>query len=237
MAYIDNVAELEALAVNVGYFETQMGLADVEDFEDGFDYPGVTLPFSLSMALLRVRIGLAATDPTQDANIFAAITVATEIIEDYLDRKLEYANELETFIHQHGYSLSLIRYPVERINSLSRDVGTDIRHHIDKRNGVLAFDGYIYDHEVKVDYVGGYVKLPAALEMALLSVFDRVYASVYTPDAPVAESVRTVKAGDLSITYETNTALYRDAVNSGVVSQYLPPEIVGLLSLYRRENT
>lgn len=195
--------------------------------------------FNLAPELMRVRVGLDSADTSKDAEIDAALIIAKDIIEDYLDRKLEYAVETEAFIHENGATLSLIRYPIDSIGSIAGTTGYAVNaYHVNKNNGLVFLDGHYRAHEMTVTYTGGYQTLPGALEMALLSVFDRVYGNLFdVGNISVNDAIKTIKAGDLSITYEGATTLYTNATEGMPVNEFLQPNIIGLLSLYRRENT
>ena len=232
MAFIDSVEKLEALCASVNWLENYTELVDIADFEAGF----IVLPFFLALEKLRPRIGLAVDDESLDIQIDAAVEMALEIIEDFLDRKLQCASETEIFTHKKGETISLIRYPVTEISSISSTSGGDIKFHYDAKNGLIKFDHFVYSHEITIAYEGGYKTLPAALELCLLKVFDKIYTALFDPDSAQSETVKAMKAGDLQITYDTGASFFSNAASGEPINIYIGADIAGLLRMYRRQS-
>lgn len=191
--------------------------------------------FSIDPDMLRVRVGLAAGDVSKDTEIDAAIVVAVELIETFLDRKLEFATEVESFNFS-GASLSLLRYPIDSIASIAGDGLNEPDYSLDKKNGLIFFTDHIGQKELTVTYDGGYNVLPKPLEMAVISVFDNVYGAVFDQDYDAGnDEIKTVKAGDLAITYERGTG-YAGHTGNEATSRFLTADLIGMLQHYRRQS-
>lgn len=61
---------------------------------------------------LRVRVGLTSSDASKDTEIQAANDIAFAIVESYLDRKLEYVQDVENFFGG-AYVFLLRRWPLD----------------------------------------------------------------------------------------------------------------------------
>jgi len=133
---------------------------------------------TIDLARLRIRIGLAADDESQDPAISAAIADVIGIAELYLDRALTLGDYTEIF--EAGDSVLILRgWPVTAIASVTADdlpidVGTYRVNlpwgRISSRGGEAWPQG-----PVTVTYTGGFDDFPAPLEWALLQIFDIVW--------------------------------------------------------------
>lgn len=72
------------------------------------------MSWPLVMEDMRVRIGLLDTDATRDADIIAAVEIATDLAEAYLDRKITYAADTEEFFCDANRGFLLRRWPVDK---------------------------------------------------------------------------------------------------------------------------
>lgn len=135
------------------------------------------MSYDLETAKKRLNI----TGSGQDAEIQNALDTGMAVAENYCDRKFPFASDQETFIYQTNQNMALSRYPLEGITSMTDGDGTAITsdqglYLLDLEAGLLEFArGYSGDKLV-VDYTGGYKVLPLDLELALWSIFDRIWA-------------------------------------------------------------
>ena len=172
------------------------------------------------LATAKTRLGITGT--AQDAEVQAAINAALEAVEMYLNRKLTYNNDKEIFRDVRAHAVSLRRYPVESITTVSQDY-----FQVDTETGLLYFDGYGVGRAITVEYIGGFKVIPAAIETALWMTLDNFWL-VFAGGSVSSGGIKTVKAGDLSITYD-------NAVGASVGDSMIPGAAAALLLAYRRE--
>lgn len=195
----------------------------------------------------RVRCGLQATDTTKDAEIRDAINTAIAIVETYLDRKITWkADEVETLTQVYRPVISLRRYPIGQIQSVTLDGKDHGTNHWTwhRRAGLIQFNGQVGAHEVKVEYSGGYsdpgqttpadaTSMPADLVLGITKVFDEVWSAMTSTGGTTstAGAVRSIKVGSLSIQYDTGTAAVAMA-SSG----FIPLTAMTLLDRFQRRS-
>lgn len=192
-------------------------------------------PFlGIPIELLRTHAGFDPADATHDAEITAAYDMSLEIIESYLDRKLASSSQTETFTHKVGRALSLIRYPLQEVESVVGDNGAAIPFHAEVSTGLLKLDGYFVHHEIIVNYAGGYVVAPAGIKLALLATFDNVWASISSSSSISGtgeiKSIAVPDVGTISY-FDSNQKSSSSFVDYGP----LPSTVIGMISGYRRE--
>ena len=121
---------------------------------------------------MRVRVGLSETDGSKDQIIYDTIKTAIGIIETYLDRGIISDNEQEHFTHVDASAIQLYRYPLT--DGVTITMSPELKYHVDKKNGIIFFDGHVTEHTLTIDYEGGYLTdfMPVALHTAVLRVFD-----------------------------------------------------------------
>lgn len=172
------------------------------------------------LATAKTRLGI--TGNAQDAEVQSAIDAALVAVELFLNRKLTYYKDEEIFRDVRSHTISLRRYPVESITSVSQDY-----FQVDKETGLLYFDGYGVGKAITVKYTGGYKIIPAGIEAALWMTLDNFWL-VFAGGSVSSGGIKTVKAGDLSITYD-------NAVGASVGDSMIPGAAEALLFAYRRE--
>jgi len=189
-------------------------------------------PMNPNLPLLRVRIGLPENDATKDAEITGAWKTAIALAEQYTDRYLTNATRREVFTHFAGETMQLRAYPVDTITKIS---GSVVAYHLNKARGTIYFDGREVGHEITIDYSGGYSVFPSDLMLAILVLFDSVWLLMENPGAGAASSgaVKSVKAGDISIQYDTGGGA-TIASGGGGMGGAVPPIAQGILEIYRR---
>jgi len=176
----------------------------------------------------RIRAGLIAGDTTKDVEIQAAIDAAWSLMDAYTNRKLKAGDYVCVTTHRAGYSIQLDAYPVETITSID---GTAAKYHLDKEQGTIYIDGFISDHQVKILYRGGYDPLPADLEMCEMLIFDSVWPIFQGAASVSTGGIKTIRAGDLSITYDTGSN-----AGASVGGNAIPAIAIAALNAYIRHS-
>jgi Phage gp6-like head-tail connector protein len=177
-----------------------------------------------------LKLALGITDDSEDAQLQAAITFQSRIIAEYCDRRLAFAEAIETFTFDHNetmlprQALTLSIYPVLEVAEVSTAGATSADYDFDPASGRLWTGGYWAD-EVAVVYSGGYQlpdEAPARLQKAVIEAINES-RTVGARDA----SIREVQHGDTRISYFTPTL-------STASSGYLSAVVVDLIKPYRR---
>ncbi len=185
------------------------------------------------LATLRTRIGITdPTDTSKDSSLTYAMTLVTELLEQYLDRKLLMTNDTEKFTHFSGDVLSLHRYPIHSITSINgTTTGLSTKYHWSEETGLVHFDAHVVEHELTVVYNGGFATLPDDLVFASLLVFDGVWGSITSSGVTVAAgTIQSVTVADVgTIRYATGAA----AATSGSAGA-IPAIGMSILESYRR---
>ena len=191
------------------------------------------------LATAKIRLGIAAVDTTKDALLSNAISAALSIAESYCDRKFMYSTDSATFTHDHSGVLQVMRYPIERVSSVSRDAGASniTDYHFVADTGQIVFDHYHHQHEMTVAYVGGYKVLPADLLLALWGIFGNVYAALTQSGggAVGGQAINSITIPDVgTIRYESSGAA--GSSGAGAAGGLIDNVTAALLSFYRREK-
>ena len=134
------------------------------------------MAFDLETAKNRLNI----TDASKDDEVQLALDTALSVAENYCDRKFMFeTNVVEDFIFKTNESFAVERYPIDKINSSENESGqsvTDNFYEIDADAGLIKFSKGYPNQSFRVDYDGGYKKLPLDIELALWSIFDKIWA-------------------------------------------------------------
>lgn len=167
------------------------------------------------LAVLRVRVGLADDDTSKDTQIQAAMDAAMSLAEEYCDRKFEYKEGyVEEFCLNSDYSVSLDRYPLKEITSITVMDGSSVTpdYYVkDKKTGLLYIPGYAGDADLKVTYSGGHETLPADVWMALLMIFDNTFKELSSTSgsgasATISGDVKAISVPDVGrIEFESSS--------------------------------
>lgn len=207
---------------------------------------------------LRARAGLEPADATKDAELVAAAETVLSVVEEYLDRGLEFQDEIEDFYDWYGYSLLVHRWPIfpGSLNAISLDeamVATPQNvalNRIDYQKGIVYYSALA--RPLRVTYTGGYEVFPLALKWAMFAVFD-IYWST-TPGwggssggggSSIVQGTGELKSvaipGVATLTYDVGATSTGGggSSSSGFVSDpwaNLPVEIMSILDRYRRES-
>jgi hypothetical protein len=201
---------------------------------------------AFDLATAKARTGIQPVDYSKDVLLQSALDAALGIAEQYCDRKFLDGDEVETLTPVHLGVLSLHRYPVATVTSITLAhngialLSTD--WHVGKNSGLVYVDGLPASHEVTVTYHGGYNTLPADLELALFLVFDAVWA--VTPGGGktagagsvgatgAIKSVSTPDVGSVSYYDPTQSAAAASAKTGA--GMFLTFDAMSLLAPYRR---
>jgi Phage gp6-like head-tail connector protein len=177
-----------------------------------------------------LKFALGITDDSEDAALQAAITFQSRIIAEYCDRRLAFAEALETFTFDHNetmlprQALTLSLYPVAEIVEVSTAGATSADYDFDPASGRLWTGGYWAD-TIAVIYSGGYHlpdDAPARLQQAVIQAVNEGRTT-----GSRDPGIREVQHGDTRISYFTPQL-------STASSGYLSAVVTDLIQPYRR---
>lgn len=211
------------------------------------------MPWYDDIEALRVRAGLDPTDDTKDAQLIMAADTTLSIVETYLDRKLEYMDDSETFYYQEP--LLVRRWPMEQgsvttIFLLDNDIEepfTISNRMIDYEKGIIYGQRYdVPNRVVIVEYTGGFDPIPNDLLWSLWAVFDAYWAAtpgwasssggVITGSGEV-KKVSLVGIGSVDFDVGTSSAGGDSSSLNADPWGLIPAEIISIIDRYRREST
>ena len=189
------------------------------------------------LATAKARLGIAAVDTTKDALLSNAISAALSIAENYCDRKFLYAAESQKFNHFHGVTMSLIRYPLTVVTSVTKNGAGVSGYKVINSTGQIEFDHHVRHNEVTVQYTGGYTVLPDDLLLALWRIFDAIWSDMPGGGAAVGaaavDKIKSIEIPDVGrITMDTGGNSSAAGSSSGLIDNVT----AALLSFYRREK-
>jgi hypothetical protein len=176
-----------------------------------------------------LKLALGITTDTDDEALQAAITFQSRIITEYLNRRLAFAEALETFTFDRNESLltrqalTLSLYPVVSVIEVSTAGATAADYDFDPASGRLWTD--CWADTLSVVYSGGYIlpdDAPARLQKAVILAVNEGRTS-----GARDSTIREVQHGDTRVSYFTPTLA---AASSG----FLSAPIVELIKPYRR---
>lgn len=181
---------------------------------------------------LRVRVGLLETDVTKDVEITDCYTMAMNLIEDYLDRRILKSTYKDTFRHTHT---GLVKaWPIESITTID-GVAPSITLKADFERGII-YD-ICWDHVI-VEYIGGWLDpdIPPAITHAMNVIFDKLWYSVpgwgiATAAEPTSSEVKRFSINGMTVEYFQN-----ENAGSSSSSSWIPETLKPLLAGYRRES-
>ena len=177
-----------------------------------------------------LKLALGITDDSEDTQLQAMITFQSRIIAEYCDRRLAFAEAIETFTFDRNetmlprQALTLSLYPVVEIAEVSTAGATSGDWDFDPASGRVWTTGNWAD-EVAVAYSGGYVlpdEAPARLQKAVIEAVNES-RTVGARDA----SIREVQHGDTRVSYFTPTL-------STASSGFLSAVVADLIKPYRK---
>lgn len=194
----------------------------------------------IDITVLRVRAGLDPADSSRDTDLTGAYETAVRLAERYCDRYFDEADEIENITHFAGYAVSLMRYPLTDVTTITVDGVNGVtppnaysRFHVDSKAGLLRFDQYTVAHQMRISYHGGFSDLPADLLFAVLQIFDQVfYVNDNAGKATFSGAMKSINiTGVGAIAYDASGA---SAGGSALYGDLIPLSASAILSDYRR---
>lgn len=198
-----------------------------------------------TLAEIKTALGIDASDTSKDAAITSLLAATIAIVETYLGRGIIRAAVVEEFPPPDNYdpALSLFRFPVDHVNSVTQEGAALAGFRVEKEPGIVRWRmGNCFARRaccgelelpIVVDYVGGYPddNWPADLiEAVMRSFYGRWHAtggSGNLADAVQAGGPnRSVSVDGLTITRDA--ASYAGDAFSG---QAVPPDLVGVAAM------
>jgi len=185
--------------------------------------------FNLTAA--KARLSIVGTG--SDVAIQLALDTTMQVVETYLDRgiNLRLAYSQDHFQTPTGTIQNWL-YPIIAVNSVVDNDATAANYTVDHDAGIFYFDFYEASKKFTTDVDGGWDFAagtgPLDIEQALWAVFDKVWAATSTGAGAAASNIKTIRAGQLSVTYDTNAA------NAGAGAGFVDGIAVALLDPYRR---
>jgi hypothetical protein len=153
----------------------------------------------LDLDALKARLGIPASDTSQDATITVLAQQAQALAETYCDRAFDYGPDDETFPGVYS-SFQVHRYPIETITEVSIGTAFDqpvaggapvMTRRVDAAKGLVWPFAYpsVWVRDwlgpgwpvLRCQYTGGFQTAPIDLGWALTQIFDTLWAS--TPGA------------------------------------------------------
>jgi len=200
-------------------------------------------PDLISLADLKLALGIDAADTSEDAELQAAITFQSQIIAEYCDRRFGLAQALETFTLDPGESvrrreaLVLSLYPVVAVTDVSISGTSTTDYSFDPTSGRLWLPAnqYVYGawqfygfgpNPIAVTYSGGYdlpEQAPARLQRAIVEAINQGRQSGNRDP-----SIREVQHGDTRVSYVS------PSFAAGASGQHLIASVTDLIRSYRR---
>lgn len=203
-----------------------------------------------NIEVLRVRAGLQPADDTKDALLEQAAAATLDLVETYLDRKLELKDDIEYFYVGDKHIL-VHRWPIVR-DSVTILVDDNPVSMTDK---LVDYErGIIYrpptggkGSESSVEYEGGYDPIPASLLWAMLAAFDSVWYGTpgwggtpgagQTTGSGEVKKVTLVGIGSVDLdTGSTSGSASRSGGNTSTAWGILSEDAITILDRYRRES-
>lgn len=131
------------------------------------------MSFDLETAKNRLNV----TDNSQDNEIQLALDTALSVAENYCDRKFDFSQSTEKFIFKKNESFGVERYPIDNIIEAKDNAAQDVTNYeLDFEAGLIRFKNGYHGDIFNVTYEGGYKKYPLDLELALWSIFDKLWS-------------------------------------------------------------
>ena len=194
---------------------------------------------AFDLATAKTRLGIL--DTTQDALLQIGLDTAIALAENYCKRLFPYASEVAHFYYPTANTLSLPRYPVEQVASITgTKSGAAISDYkVDKSAGLIEFGRHDYYHrgpnQIDVTYAGGYKTYPADLELAFWMIFDTLWPTLSSTGgaAPTTGgAVKSISSDGARIEYDVSGGSV-----AGVDSDTgLPTMSINILDNYVKER-
>lgn len=162
------------------------------------------------VTLQRAKKLLGSQSTEDDLLLIASLAAASGVIENYLNRKLEYGTYRETLDAPSIPFLQLRQYPVHSVTRLDHhnQTITPDSYRVEPDNGMLfRRGGWGYgERTIQIEYVAGYV-LPSDVVGSPPSTLpaNYEYACVMLAQSLMRQpGVTSERVGDLSVNYKDN---------------------------------
>jgi hypothetical protein len=210
------------------------------------------MAWDLETAYVRTGLDQSATN---DTLLAAAMTASLSVAEVWLNRKLTFSVDLESFpMAYYPDSLTLRRYPLSEIISVTHATEQMVlpleptdrpypgRYVVHADTGLIYFQTPVASQQVVVEYEGGYVEFPADMELALWLIFDEVFGSMAPDDTDDSSTgdlgaVTSITVPDVgTVRFATvSTSSVTGAASGSDANPFIPAGAAAILSPYRRK--
>lgn len=175
---------------------------------------------------------LGITDNSQDAYLNSLLQDSQELVESYLDRKLDLQEHEEYIEVNNSSTINLKNYPVDSVSHIESLGGRVIEgYKIFKPSGMLRIN-QVLNGDYVINYSAGYEPLPVWAQKAVIDTATAIHYSIESSGSGVAlGSVKSEEiVGVAKVTYETGSSSSNSAGNS---QAGLPLEVISILDLHR----
>lgn len=175
---------------------------------------------------------LGITDDTQDDYLLSLIADSQELVEAYIDRKLDVQDHEEYIEVSNSSTINLRNFPVQSVVGIETLEGAIFdSFKIFKPSGMLRMN-QIINGDFVVNYSAGYDPLPAWAQKAIIDTATALHYSVESGGSGV--SLGAVKSEEIvgvaKVMYETGASASNSTSNS---QGGLPLEVTSILDLHR----
>lgn len=169
---------------------------------------------TFNLATAYTRTGLPQS-PENDAMLTGVMSVSLAAAEQFLNRLIPFGLEQVEVIFQHGKSIQLSRFPVERVISTSSGMGCYYLHNM---TGMILFENHVQQGQIFITYEGGYRVFPADMELALWLGFDDFLAMAQGSGAASGDVESVTVTGVGTVRFATSGSSSRSGTNDDSVS-------------------
>jgi hypothetical protein len=192
----------------------------------------------MSFDLLAARNRLGIVGGNQDAEIILALDTAIAIVERYLDRKLQYTQEIAKFYNVSTQSLKIDRWPIYSVVSIKGAGGVELTgYKVHHTNGLIEFASSVSAAELQVEYVAGFPTYPPELLLALWGVFDAAWPLVTNTGATATVAAGTIESVSIpdvgTVKFATGAAAAVASSGAGGFGSLIPAQYTALLDRFR----
>lgn len=206
----------------------------------------------VSLADMKTYLGISSGNTTHDALLTQQITVISDAIESYCNRKFEQANYVQTFykdeMMENDYvldTLTLYHFPLISVTSVlakqdELDVGTALTNYrINKPTSRIINKDYcnLFSNAqlIEVSYTAGFVVIPSVIQNAVYSlVQERYNRHIAGVDLNFGSNVQSVSIpGTISIAYDYSL----DENSRGTAFGAILGKYVNTLDYFRSERS
>lgn len=184
------------------------------------------------------RLKIAPDDPELAAKTLAAqaaLTLALDTVELYLDRGLEFQKDITEEIEWDHNSYLVRRFPIVKVHNFSHSSDS---YQVDKARGMVRGFGSVKEG-VSITYDGGYEMIPPPIQYILFDVATTLYPTIY--DAGTSGAISTGQAIKSISTPDVGTISYYEGAAAAADGSGTPWAFISgahrmLLDRYRAES-